>query len=185
MSGPNEVEEAPGVAEFYSGPYLGWIDFSAADSAEKIPRAALNSAMDYLTEIVEEEGPFNGILGFSQGATMAFCYLLHQRQMRPFDPPFVPFACAVFISASGTSKDHSTLMEFIGSSEQKITIPTLHVYGKEDSDSEAAFTMFEHCKTGNAEFIMHPKGHVIPGDVDSVQQIVKAIKALGHKSGLY
>jgi pimeloyl-ACP methyl ester carboxylesterase len=140
--------------------------------------------MDFITEIVEEEGPFHGILGFSQGATVAFCYLLHQLRARPFDPPFVPFACAIFMSASGSGRDHRTLMESIEETGRQITIPTLHVYGKEDVSPEAAMAIYQHCARGDPEFIFHPKGHVIPGDVDSVQLLVRAIRGLGRRSAI-
>lgn len=182
VDAPNEVEEAPGVAAYYSGPYLGWLDFPEAEPDKPIPREILDSAMEYIDEIVEEDGPFNGILGFSQGATMAFCYLHHRLRTRPFDPPFIPFACAIFISASGTAKDQSTLVEYTGSSGRSITVPTLHVYGKEDVDSEAAKTMYAQCKAGDTEFILHPYGHPIPTDADSTRRIVKGIKALEKKS---
>lgn len=176
------MDEAPGVAAYYGGPYLGWLEFPQTDTDKAIPREILDDAMEYIDEIVEEDGPFDGILGFSQGATMAFCYLHHRLRMRPFDPPFVPFACAIFISASGTAKDQSTLLEYIGSTGRNVTIPTLHVYGKEDTGSEAAMTMYKHCQAGDAEFLLHPYGHAIPTDTDSIQRIVKAIKVIERKS---
>jgi len=185
VNAPNEVDEAPGVAAYYGGPYLGWLEFPkdhGSNTGQALPKAVLDSAMEYIDEIVEEDGPFHGILGFSQGATMAFCYLHHRLRTRPFDPPFVPFACAIFISASGTAKDHSTLVEYISSTGRSITIPTLHVYGKEDVDSEAAMSMYQHCKqAGDSEFLLHQHGHPIPTDSDSVKQIVKAIKAVEKK----
>lgn len=176
------MDEAPGVAAYYGGPYLGWLEFPKTNTGKAIPKATLDAAMECIDEIVEEDGPFNGILGFSQGATMAFCYLHHRLRMCPFDPPFIPFACAIFISASGTAKDQSTLVEYIGSTGRNVTIPTLHVYGKEDVDSEAAMTMYEHCKAGDAEFLLHLHGHAIPADVDSARRIAKAIKAVERKS---
>lgn len=183
VNAPNEVDEAPGVAAYYAGPYLGWLEFPNAGPDEAVPRATLDAAMEYIDEIVEEDGPFNGVLGFSQGATMAFCYLHHRMRMRPFDPPFVPFACAIFISASsGTARDQGTLSEYIASSGRSITIPTLHMRGKEDDDSEASTTMYEHCKAGDAELLLHPYGHAIPTDVESVQRIVKAINTVQRKS---
>jgi predicted esterase len=140
--------------------------------------------MEFITEIVEEEGPFHGILGFSQGATVAFCYLLHQLRTRPFDPPFIPFACAIFISAFGSGKEHTTLMDSVEATGRQITIPTLHVYGKEDVHPEAAMAMYNYCAGGDPEFILHPKGHVIPGDVESVQLIVRAIKGFRQRSAI-
>ena len=183
VDAPNEVDEAPGVAAYYGGPYLGWLEFANTRTGQAVLKESLDDAMEYIDEIVEEDGPFDGILGFSQGATIAFCYLHHRLRTRPFDPPFMPFACAIFISASGTEKDQGTLVEYIGSTGRSITIPTLHVYGKEDDNSEAATTMYKHCGAGgDAEFLLHPHGHNIPSDVDSVQRIVKAFKAIERKS---
>lgn len=184
VNAPNQVDEAPGVAAYYAGPYLGWLEFPSDDpdgptGGQAVPRAVVDAAMEYIDEIVEEDGPFHGILGFSQGATMAFCYLHYRLRTRPFDPPFSPFACAVFISASGTAKDQSTLLEYMASTGRSITIPTLHVYGKHDTDSEAALSMYEHCRpAGNSEFLLHSHGHAIPPDAESVTLIANAIRAL-------
>lgn len=185
VDAPNEVEEAPGVAAYYGGPYLGWLEFPNINTDEAVPRETLDDAMEYIDEIVEEDGPFDGILGFSQGATMAFCYLHYRLRTRPFDPPFLPFSCAIFISASGTAKDQGTLVEYVGSTGRSITIPTLHVYGKQDDSSVAATTMFDYCKAGgHVEFLLHPYGHNIPTDAESSQRILKAIKALEKKSAI-
>lgn len=182
VNAPNEVEEAPGVAAYYGGPYLGWLEFPSDQdnhAGEAVPTTVVDAAMEYIDEIVEEDGPFHGILGFSQGATMAFCYLHYRLRTRPFDPPFSPFACAIFISASGTAKDQSTLLEYMSSTGRSITIPTLHVYGKQDAHSEAALSMYEHCRlAGNSEFLFHEHGHAIPPDAESVTQVVNAINAL-------
>jgi pimeloyl-ACP methyl ester carboxylesterase len=184
VNAPNEVEEAPRVAEYYCGPYLGWLTFPKGHANNAIPRASLEFAMEFIAEVVKEEGPFNGILGFSQGANVAFYYLLHQLRTRPFDPPFVPFACAIFLSASGSEKDYRALMDSIEDIGRQITIPTLHIYGKEDVNSGAAMAMHQYCAGGEPELILHPKGHVIPGDVESVQLIVRAIRGLGRRSAI-
>lgn len=34
-------------------------------------------ALDYLYQIIEEEGPFDGIIGYSEGATVAATLILH------------------------------------------------------------------------------------------------------------
>jgi pimeloyl-ACP methyl ester carboxylesterase len=138
--------------------------------------------MEFIAEVVEEKGPFNGILGFSEGANVAFYYLLHHLRTRPFEPPFVPFAYAIFFSASGSGKDYNALLDSTENIGQRITIPTLHVHGKEDANSEAAMAMHEYCAGGEPELILHPQGHVIPGDVESVQLIVRAIRGLALKS---
>ena len=43
-------------------------------------------------EAIEADGPFDGIVGFSQGAGLAVAYMLHQRMTKPDEPPKFKFA---------------------------------------------------------------------------------------------
>jgi hypothetical protein len=60
---------------------------------------ALEEAYDMIYEAIEEDGPFDGILGFSQGATLAFQFLVEHAKRNPYEVPGegASFRCAVFI----------------------------------------------------------------------------------------
>jgi hypothetical protein len=58
-----------------------------------------------VSEIIEDEGPFDGVIGFSQGASLALSILYHHEINHPNQPP--PFRFAVFFCAVlSISPDH-------------------------------------------------------------------------------
>lgn len=72
-----------------SGPYYAY-------TTEYTP-SALREAYDDLAAIIDDEGPFDGVLGFSQGASMAAGFLVEQERRRPGKAP--PFRFAIFMSS--------------------------------------------------------------------------------------
>lgn len=72
-----------------------------------------------LTEIIEEDGPFDGVLGFSQGGSLAVAYLLQHEIDHPNEPPPFKFA-AIFSSVIGFTTNESycrTLIENLSDGE--------------------------------------------------------------------
>jgi hypothetical protein len=59
---------APGIASVFQGPYFVWHEKYDPKSVEKVH--------DYLQSVIEEDGPYDGIIGFSEGAALAASYLL-------------------------------------------------------------------------------------------------------------
>lgn len=59
-------------------------------------------AIDYLDSVLDDEGPFDGIFGFSQGAALTLSYLYEQQAAAR--PPRVQFAC-LFSTAMPCSPD--------------------------------------------------------------------------------
>ena len=125
IQGPYEVSPPPGYEDFFGGaPYYRFIVPSDADSdttdvIERIrdfpqletPEMTMRELMtygvaktddsarrtlDFLYETMEKEGPFDGVVGYSEGATIAGTLLLHE-QMREINegrPPMLK--CALF-----------------------------------------------------------------------------------------
>ncbi|KAF2215725.1 hypothetical protein CERZMDRAFT_89976, partial [Cercospora zeae-maydis SCOH1-5] len=54
-------------------------------------------AYELLYDVIEDDGPFDGILGFSHGGTLASGFIMHHMAMRPSEP--LPFRCALFFNA--------------------------------------------------------------------------------------
>lgn len=80
---PHEV-----VPDFVQGPFFGWYDGLSSSSVA--------NAQSYIYEVIEDEGPFDGVLGLSQGASLAISLLLHHEIRHPNEPP--PFCFAVLIN---------------------------------------------------------------------------------------
>ncbi|OKL56915.1 hypothetical protein UA08_07742 [Talaromyces atroroseus] len=89
--GEYECAAADGIAEVYPGPYLCWYPFPPTLDH-------LSEAHELIWNIIEEDGPFDGVMGFSQGAALAASILLHHEKNTPLETP--PFRFAIFICAS-------------------------------------------------------------------------------------
>lgn len=90
VDGLEECRPASGVAAFFSGPFYCYY---AKPTAEH-----LAAAYDLVREVIEEEGPFHGVFGFSQGGALAASLLLHHQKVASHEPDLFNFA--VFTCAS-------------------------------------------------------------------------------------
>ncbi|KAL7935482.1 DUF341 domain-containing protein [Trichoderma chlorosporum] len=98
----------------------------------------ITQAVDQLEEYVRSEGPFDGVIGFSQGAGLAAMLL-----MRAHNRVTPIFSFAIFFCGAGLFNTEALrrgeLREFIpGMEAQKITVPTAHIIGSRDE------VMLEH-----------------------------------------
>ncbi|USP75030.1 hypothetical protein yc1106_02304 [Curvularia clavata] len=89
VDGLIECDAAPGIGSLFPGPYLCYYDLPTPEKVQ--------SAFDYINEVIEEEGPFDGVFGFSQGAALASSMMLEHYKRNPLDDLF---KFAVFIAAS-------------------------------------------------------------------------------------
>jgi predicted esterase len=82
-------ERGPGMAAHYSGPFYTYTaGYSPAD---------IRVALDDLDDLIQDCGPFDGVIGFSQGASMAASYILDHQARLPDDP--APFGFAILLSS--------------------------------------------------------------------------------------
>ncbi|KAL9014611.1 MAG: hypothetical protein Q9173_000740 [Seirophora scorigena] len=94
VDGPFECERGPGVPKYRTGPFFSHTQgYSPVDIAQ---------AIGYLEDILEDEGPFDGIFGFSQGAALTLSYFYQQQTAA--NPRRVKFAC-LFSAAMPCSPD--------------------------------------------------------------------------------
>jgi pimeloyl-ACP methyl ester carboxylesterase len=82
-------ERGPGMAMHYSGPFY---TYTAGYSP-----AEIRVALDDLDDLIQDCGPFDGVIGFSQGASMAVSYILDHQARLPDDSS--PFGFAVVLSS--------------------------------------------------------------------------------------
>lgn len=77
-----------GVADIFPGPYLSWsFDFSPA---------SFRAAFGLIHQTFTNEGPFDGVFGFSQGSAVIAAYLLEQAALHPEKP--LPVSFGIFCS---------------------------------------------------------------------------------------
>lgn len=58
---------------------FSWWNFQIDEQTGAHRYTLLNEAVDYISEFVRKEGPFDGVFGFSQGGMMASMLLQRQR----------------------------------------------------------------------------------------------------------
>ncbi|KAI8850222.1 serine hydrolase-domain-containing protein [Chytridium lagenaria] len=128
--------------------------------------AGFSESLNYLKTIWMQQGPFDGILGFAQGAAMALylaldiCYPNVQEgvpsiQLQP--PRFLIFI-ASYLSVAPV---HEGYLDRV---DGRIPIPSLHVFGEADSviKSRSSKEVAERFRRGYALVLEHNGGHIIP-----------------------
>lgn len=73
----------------FPGPYRCYYNLPTPD--------LLNQAYELIRQAAEEEGPFDGVIGFSQGAALAASIMLQHAKSNPREELF---RCAIFAGAS-------------------------------------------------------------------------------------
>ena len=142
-----------------------------------------------MRQIIVEEGPFDGILGFSQGASLAVGILLEEAASQTAAaaatatagagrglPPHQSFTFAMLFSTAGLAELPGTNTS--SSKRKKLDVPSLHVTGMEDGYFEASKAVTTLWQPGKATTLVHQQGHVVPRDARTTQQIVDAVEAL-------
>lgn len=112
-------------------------------------------SIEYLKTVFSEKGPFDGILGFSQGAAMAALVSAHREEFKgEIDFRFV-ILCSGFCVNMG------------GYEEGSINLPSLHIFGHKEGkdrqiDCEASKQLTSLFENGCSVIIEHDSGHIIP-----------------------
>ncbi|KAJ8752263.1 hypothetical protein K2173_003899 [Erythroxylum novogranatense] len=121
----------------------------------------LDLSITYLKTVISREGPFDGILGFSQGAAMAASFCAQESRLKgEINFRFV-ILCSGFSQLGGVE---------CGS----IDFPALHVYGNiMAKDSQIANQASRHLASlfTNPVIIEHDCGHIIPTRPPYVDEI--------------
>jgi predicted esterase len=127
----------------------------------------MNKAINQLAQYVEVEGPFDGVIGYSQGASLAATYMIHYTQKYPRAD--LPFKCAIFFSGGKPLNPNALSreeLEFLDPDtfSLPLMLPTAHIWGRNDllwpGSSE---NLWRLCDPGQQSMFLHDEGHDIPG----------------------
>ncbi|KAJ0115701.1 hypothetical protein J7T55_010524 [Diaporthe amygdali] len=151
---------------------------------------SLLNALDDLDALVREaDPPYDGVVGFSHGSTLAATLLT-----RPDQSAQPPFKVAVFLSP-GMAANHASLsqdkIEILQPNTvyQRICIPTALVYAEKDEVAPEQGVLLQGlCDEKVMHVAIHQLGHQIPGikekrDLEeAVTAITLAIEDVSRKS---
>ena len=152
--------------------YFAYFDSGLAESCRK--------AVDDLDKYITLEGPFDGILAFSQGASLAATLMIQRATQKQALVP--PFNCAIFFSAA-VPLDYAALLHSqikeVSSFGEVITTPTAHIWGQNDEKyCGMSDRLSKLCRQELKTEFIHSGGHEVPssGTKDAVISAVNAIR---------
>lgn len=129
------------------------------------------TALDQLEGYIAAEGPFDGVLAFSQGAALAVVYLAQKWAQDPAAERLSStFKCAILFSSRDAynatlrrleALGLSQVPEFLGRDGGLINIPSAHIWGRNDPDVDGEQNLSLFSAKGREEYI-HEGGHEIP-----------------------
>jgi pimeloyl-ACP methyl ester carboxylesterase len=159
-------------------------------------------AFERIGEVLKSEGPFDGVIGFSQGGALAgmLASTLEDGRREAFeafqpkggmrfpdsleeDTGYVtdvihpPFKFAVIYSGFGAS-DHALYKAFY---DPKIKTPMLHFIGSVDTvvEEKRSLRLVDACAVKEGRVVYHPGGHFLPSSQrQSVAPLIAFIKEI-------
>ncbi|KAF3443098.1 hypothetical protein FNV43_RR17019 [Rhamnella rubrinervis] len=146
---PNGIFPAEGKSDIdgiFPPPYFEWFQFNKEFTEYK----NLEECISYLCDYITSKGPFDGLLGFSQGATLSALLLGYQAQGKVLKehPPM-----KLLVSISGAKFREASIADI--AYKETIKVKSVHFIGAKDwlkLPSEDLATTFE-----NPLIIRHPK----------------------------
>lgn len=90
-------------------------------------RRSTDNAIKYLLKIMKEQGPFDAILGYSEGATVAATLLLHEQRRSKKNGTKPMFKYAIFFAGWPPVDPDSHRVVLSDESDAMIDIPTCHI----------------------------------------------------------
>ncbi|OJJ70375.1 hypothetical protein ASPBRDRAFT_618922 [Aspergillus brasiliensis CBS 101740] len=176
VEGDVDSAPGPGIAGYYEGPYYSYYRFPLPLSTPESGNPSLLDAYDWLYDVIAQDGPFDGILGFSHGGTLAAGFLIHHAKMFPREPPL--FRCAIFNALPPFRMDPGGDPVIDRDLDGYINIPTVNIAGVQDSLLKYSIALYRLCNPSQSAWVVHSKGHDVPGDKRNLASIAAAIRNL-------
>ena len=156
---------------FGSSPYAAnlWIRDPPGGKGEPTtdPDWALDS-FTYLDDLISSQGPFDGLVGFSQGGAMTVAYLAQADALGSFR--FAVVFCGYIPST------HTGLVNRIDAAAPMST-PTLFYIGRADAIIVPSMSEDAATKFANATLVYGPGGHAPPQSGTELAQVTDFIEA--------
>lgn len=151
-------------------------EFLGNDSAPL--RQDVQRMLDDLYRTIEEHGPFYGLIGYSEGATVAATIIvddLKRRKAKGLEGS--SFQCAVFFHGwPPLATEGETTLLLSDEVGEIIDIPTFHVVGASDPYLVGSMALFSVCDSSSAEMFDHGKGHMVPRDSITVKELSERLR---------
>ena len=139
-------------------------------------------AVNDLDAFVAAEGPFDGVIAYSQGVSVAATLMLQKLRQNPRRETLDPiFKCAIFLGASvpcdPLELEHGRVREMSFEADgEVINVPTTHVWGEHDPSTYPA-RLAQLCNNQQRSVYVHRGGHEIPGS-QSKEAVMESVRVM-------
>lgn len=223
IQGPYEVSPPTGYEDFFGGPpYHRFIvpsdvsddttdvierirDFPQLETPEMTMRELMTygvaktddsarRTLEYLYDITDKEGPFDGIMGYSEGATIAGTLLLHEQMREEHEGRSPMFKCALFFGGWPPMTPTLDGLVLSDESDLMIDVPTTHIsestsylrdaqvltiiVGSLDPYLHGNIALYNVCNPDTAFIFDHAKGHTLPRDRGMVKELGDTVRRM-------
>ncbi|KAI9491929.1 serine hydrolase FSH [Zychaea mexicana] len=174
------VERATVVGEQVSEemrPFAWWFLPRSKPLTEEGFFYGFKESVEHIKQVLLEKGPFDGIIGFSQGACFTGClaHMLDKRDfLIPADFPHPPLQFVVMVGGFILTVQPATESKlFSASATRKVETPSMHIIGELDTiilpeRSDALADAFK-----NPFIFRHAGGHFVPKTTAARQSLNK------------
>ncbi|KAH8652217.1 serine hydrolase FSH [Xylariales sp. PMI_506] len=207
INAPCEAVPPPGFEDFFgTPPYYRFIepddkeseetdpltrirDFPECDTPEDTMRELMKEgvascvlstirAIEFLFKTLDEEGPFDGIIGYSEGATVAGTLLLHEQRRKQLlgRPPMLK--CAIFFAGWPPLDPDTFAMVLSDQTDVMIPIHTCHIIGSLDPYVAGSLALYNTCEPDYAVMFDHGKGHTLPREKGVIKELGDVIRTM-------
>lgn len=143
---------------------------------------AVGLMLDYIRNVIEEEGPFQGVVGTSAGATAAATVLMDELQRSSEDGHRTAMRCGIFFVAIPAYRADGKGWILSDETGQRITVPTCHIYSEKDPLVLTSKALWNTCEPSSRTLILHDKGHIIPHEKELMAEVAKFVRGLKQES---
>lgn len=204
INGQVEAPAAPGIAGNYEGPFYRFFNTNAtfiygdgvSVEGPPDPTASPEEQMRWVQErflkdvnaspacelvksVLENEdtNPFDGILGFSEGASIAARLLLDtsdehlKRRLK----------VAIFLCGIPPIETEPVGMVLADETSRRIDLPTAHITGSKDLFLPGGTALYNLCQKESATTFDRGAGHTLPWGLKQTQGIARAIRTTIEK----
>eukprot|EP01025_Chloroclados_australasicus_P008438 TRINITY_DN1299_c0_g2_i3.p2 TRINITY_DN1299_c0_g2~~TRINITY_DN1299_c0_g2_i3.p2 ORF type:complete len:240 (-),score=18.39 TRINITY_DN1299_c0_g2_i3:1329-2048(-) len=155
----------PGDVSF-PPPYFEW--FNSIEVADEMHYLGLEQSLNYLESYMDENGPYDGLLGFSQGAAMISLIAMLQQEGLRFDR-YSTFQFCICIAGGIRPRDRIYKDMFI--EDGVLKTPSIHIIGEKDQLRRFSTYLAELYSDRCVWY--HHRGHVVPALSDQQIQDIK------------
>lgn len=144
--------------------------------------ASIVAAIEHIYRFIAEEGPFEGIMGLSEGANVAATFLAADIKRCELEMTKSMFKAAVFFCGTPPFSFDGNRVLLSDEDGEVLRLHTYHVIGSRDPMLCTSMALYNLCESDKAALFDHGQGHQITWDPKATVKIIQDMRELINES---